>query len=218
MKVTDPLLPDTTSTLKVEMSSVFFSESESVKVHSDLVNQIKSLSVNNSTSQIEKIKYLISKYKNSKRLIVTQDQVIKLFPNLNINLQKAHLHLFGIKLVEGKDDSFFFYSLDPFKFLNSFLINLSQKELTFDEKVDLAFSLYDSKNNGYIEKSNINEMLMLFNEVNCLNFDKVTIGKISEALYLDLKSNDNENRESIEVVDKTGQGESENEKEKEKPF
>jgi predicted ferric reductase/Ca2+-binding EF-hand superfamily protein len=74
------------------------------------------------------------------------------------------------------------YMLEVEKFLMG-LISSSLREISFDDKVEFIFSMYDLNKNGTVDKSEVEALLSNFNENNALQFDRPTLKAIVEILF-----------------------------------
>ena len=120
-------------------------------------------------------------YHNHPDYSVTQKEVQSLLPNMTINATNKALAVFGISIDkddQGKES----YKISPLPFIYAMLLN-SCNDLPFEEKIRFAFNMYDQNQDGYLCKSDVENLLAYQNRENGLGLQRPVLQEMVEAIF-----------------------------------
>ena len=156
------------------------SEKYTKSQYNTLLELSKNISTNENSEFIEDLENSMNSFKDVPNMILDKNSLSKLIPNFNLDSHKNYLSLMGIQEIPFGDKSMF--SLNIYNFINSAILNASQKT-SFKDKVDLAYNLFDTNSKGSFGIEEIQEMIKFSNEVNSLSFDSNMVSLISQVIF-----------------------------------
>jgi Ca2+-binding EF-hand superfamily protein len=155
----------------------FFDEKDNKYRVKKLIKLIDILKRDDFDIELDEMKFTkLKKYKDYPLVKLTKVELKKILANYDLR-EETYLNFLGIKRLEN--DTF---SLQLDTFLDKF-IRINLKEISFEENLEIIYRIFDKDNNGSISKTETQNLIAYFHEINSLVFDEETIKKIADAIF-----------------------------------
>jgi len=148
---------------------------------------VKELRTSKAQPEVTALKYL-RHYGREVRLQVTLKELQKFLPNVNLKSEKRLISLFGAVLsnsTDPKNPKEVLYDFAPRQYILATMVN-SLTFGQFEKRIDFAFKMYDSDDDGKISKADLKEMMSMYGKEGQFKIDDKTIGELVDAIIAEV--------------------------------